>query len=133
MFKLTDEQIEKAVEWWADQVCAPEFDGLSDGERRDPSNAAYQMAEIMASMSVKPIDKDQRQHFKDALAEGLQDPNFNPFCGLGVDYHPDRTLAAAAEKAGIPLTNFPWKTHMSFSEDGSVSASAGYGNPRQTI
>lgn len=133
MFELTEEQIEKAIEWWADQVCAPEFDGLSDEERQDPRNVNYQTAEVMASMLVKPVDKDQRQKFKDALREGLQAPDFNPFWGLSVDYHPDRTLSRAAEKASISSNNFPWKTRMSFSEDGSVSASAGYGNPGQTI
>ena len=38
MFKLTDEQIEKAVQWWADRICAPVFSGLSNEERQDPRN-----------------------------------------------------------------------------------------------
>ena len=40
MEKLTEEQIEKAVNWWADRVVAPIFDGLSKEERKDPVNEA---------------------------------------------------------------------------------------------
>jgi len=127
MFKLTEEQIEKAVEWWADRVCAPVFSGLSATDRADPVNDAYQMAEMMATIAVKPVDDSKRQAFIDALKEELSSPDYNSWMGLGVDYGPDLVLARAAEKAGISISNFPWKTHMSFLEDGKVKAAMGYG------
>lgn len=127
MFKLTEEQIEKAAEWWADRVCAPTFSGLSDEERKDPVNKAYQMAEVMTAMSVESITDDKRAGFIAALKEELRGSDYNSWQGLGVDYGPDRYLVKAAEKAGIPGGNFPWKTHMSFSEDGKVKVSLGYG------
>jgi hypothetical protein len=130
---LTEKQIEKAAKWWADQVCKPTFSGLSDEECKDPRNRAYQFAEVMASILTEPVDGDQRQQFIDALKEELRSPEYNPFWGLDVDYHPCRTLANAAAKAGVPLTNFPWKTHMRFTEDGAVEAALGYGAPMETI
>lgn len=133
MFKLTEEQVEKAAEWWADRVCAPVFDGLSDEERKDSVNDTYQIVEFLASTFVESVDNDQRRRFVVALKEELQDPEYNPWWGLGVDYHPDRYLASAAEKAGISDHNFPWKTHLGFTEDGKVTASLGYGNPSEVI
>ncbi len=133
MFQLTEEQIEKAAEWWADRVCKPTFSGLSDEERKDPRNLQYQLAEAMASTLVEPVGSDQRQQFIDALKEELMNPEYNPFWGLDVDYHPCLTLANAAKKAGIPSTNFPWKTRMRFSEGGVVEAALGYGAPLEPI
>ena len=52
MFELTDGQINKATEWWADRVAAPKFDGLNDAERKDPANESYQMAEVLATVLV---------------------------------------------------------------------------------
>lgn len=124
---LTEEQIEKAAEWWADKVCKPVFSGLSEAERQDPVNNAYQMGEMMAASLVEDVDNDKRRAFIDALKEELSSPDYNQWWGLNVDYNPDRVLSRAAEKAGIPSGNFPWKTHMSFSEDGKVKAAMGYG------
>ena len=33
--ELSEEQISKAAEWWADRVCHPKFSGLSPAERQD--------------------------------------------------------------------------------------------------
>lgn len=133
MFKLTEEQIEKAAKWWADRICAPVFDGLSDAERKNPVNATYQFAEMFVSISVESVDNDRREQFMAAIKEELRDPEYNPWWGLGVDYHPDRYLANAAVEAGISTHNFPWKTHMSFTEDGEVKAKLGYGNPNEVV
>ena len=100
---------------------------MSDAERLDPVNDAYQMAEKMAAMAVENVSDGKRQAFIDALKEELSNPDYNSWWGLGVDCGPDRTLARAAEKAGIPSSNFPWKTRMNFSEDGKVKAAMGYG------
>jgi hypothetical protein len=129
VFKLTEEQIEKAAQWWADRVCAPTFDGLSNEERKKPTNRGYQMAELMAAILTEPVEADQREKFIAALKEELQSELYNPWQGLGVDYGPDSVLARAAEKAGVSTHNFPWKTHMGFDEDGTVKAACGYGAP----
>lgn len=133
MFKLTDEQAEKAAQWWANRVCAPIFNGLSDEERKNPRNTAYQMAEVMATMAVEPVSDSKREKFIAALKTELQAEKYNPYWGLSVDYGPCATLHHAAKKAGVPQTNFPWKTNMSFREDGTVAVSMGYATPYESI
>lgn len=132
-FKLTEEQIDKAVNWWADRVCAPTFNGLSDQERRDPRNDAYKMGEILVTTLVEPVAEDQRARFISALKEELLSDKYDPYWGLHVDYGPDQTLYNAAVKAGIPENNFPWKTNMYFEENGIVKARTGYGSPVEEL
>ena len=133
MFKLTAIQIAKATEWWADRVCAPRFDGLSEAERGDPANDSYQFAEMLAAMSTVPIDEDQRGKFIAALQEELKAEGYKPYLGLSVDYHPCQELARAAKEAGVPSKNFPWKTSMYFDADGTVKAACGYGKPVEML
>lgn len=127
MFTLTDEQINKAIEWWANRVCAPVFNGLTQQERQDPANASYQLAEAFATMLTKPVQNDQREEFIVALKNELSSPEYNPHWGLHVDYAPCRELADAATLSGVPSSNFPWKTDMYFKDDGGVYAKTGYG------
>ena len=134
MFKLTDEQIEKAVNWWVNAIRQPTFDGLSDEERADPKNDGYQMAEMMATLAVKPKTEEQMDAFKKALRDELLSSEYNPYHGLHVDYGPCVPLHNAAEKAGIVGgTTFPWKTNMYFRDDGSVRVSAGYRSPMEIL
>lgn len=130
---LTEEQIDKAASWWADRVCSPRFDGLSDRERQDPANRSYQMAEIMAAMMTERVDDDKREAFIQALSDELRSDDYNPWVGLHVDYHPGPELARAASAAGISHHNFPWKTGLSFYEDGTVKAACGYGQPCEEL
>ena len=67
MFELTDEQINKATTWWANVITCPKFDGLSDEERKDPINNAYQFAEMMASTMIENVSVEQRDKFIEAL------------------------------------------------------------------
>ena len=120
MYYLTNEQIEKAVNWWAEQIEQPTFDAGADSPE-------MKLAETMAGMLVKPIDVECITKFKDELRSALKDKDYNPFRGLHVDYHPDLILFEAAKGAGINESNFPWKTNMYFKDDGSVSVSSGYG------
>ena len=133
MFKLTESQVKKATEWWADRVCAPTFSGLSEAERRDPANDSYQFAEMLAGMATESVDGGQREKFIAALKEGLEAENYNSFLGLSVDYHPCQFLARAADKAGISKSNFPWKTYMHFADDGTVKAACGRGSQLETL
>ena len=115
--KITDEQVEKAVNWWSKVINKPKFDGLSKSERRDPRNKDYQMAELLASALVEEINDEQIEIFKKELTEELKKDDYNPYHGLHVDYHPDPALMDAAEKAGISTNNFPWKTSLWFEEE----------------
>ena len=47
---------------------------------------------------------------------------------VGVDYHPDTVLSAAANAAGISTNLFPWKTNMSINVD-YVAFGVGYCAP----
>jgi hypothetical protein len=132
MYNLTDEQIEKAVNWWAERIACPKFDGLSQEERKDPANRSYQMAEVMASMLVEPIDNSVSDKFKAELRKQLEN-DYNPYHGLHVDYGPDLILGNAAQAAGVSAHNFPWKTSMYFGEDGTVKVRSGYSAPMETI
>jgi len=133
MTKLTELQVTKATEWWADRICSPVFDGLSKEERRDPANEPYRLAEMLATMSIKPVGGNQREKFIAALREEIEAESYNSLFGLSVDYHPCRELAQAAKEAEIPRSNFPWKTYMHFDADGTVKAACGYGKPLETI
>ena len=84
-------------------------------------------------MLVKPVVGNEREQFIIALREELQAENYNPYRGLSVDYHPCPPLHKAAKKAGISLDNFPWKTRMSFDEDGTVRATLGYDEPFEEL
>jgi len=132
MFNLTDEQIKKAAEWWADHVARPTFKTLSDEERSDPGSQPAAFAELLAHALVEPITEEQREKFISALSEDLKNSG-NSHWGLSVDYGPDQRLSMAADKAGISSNNFPWKTNMWFDEDGGVTVSLGYGGERQKL
>lgn len=130
--RLTAEQIDKAVNWWAKQLGSPTFKTLSNEERSDPSTAPAAIAEGMAMMLAKDITYEQGEVFKTALRESLTGRDVMRW-ELSVDYSPTNTLGDAAQKAGIPLTNFPWKTNMSFGDDGSVKVALGYRSPYEQI
>jgi hypothetical protein len=123
--KLTTEQIEKAINWWADRVTTPTFDALSNDERKDHNNDGMIFAEILAYLLVKPIEKFAREKFIFALREELQKEDTRAIRGLFVDYGPDLILSEAAKSAGISENNFPWKTCMWF-RDGKVIVALGY-------
>ena len=123
---LTDEQIDKAVNWWAEQVDHPGFDAGED-------SLEMIMAETMASMLVVPVAQECKTKFKDELRSALKDKEYNPLQGVHTDYHPDLILFEVAQASGVSEHNFPWKTNMYFRDDGSVHVSSGYGGEIQHI
>ncbi len=123
---LTDEQIEKAVDWWAERIEQPTFDAGADSPEME-------LAEIMASMLTKPIAEGCIEKFKNELRSTLKDKDFNPWHGLHTDYHPNLILFEAAQASGVNENNFPWKTNMYFKDDGSVQVSSGYGGEIHNI
>ncbi len=119
-YKLTDKQIEKAVNWWAERVEQPTFDAGADSPEME-------LAEAMANMLTIPVTENCIEKFKGELRDALKDKDYNPWQGIHTDYHPDPILFEAAKGAGINVSNFPWKTSMYFKDDGSVQVSLGYG------
>jgi hypothetical protein len=125
--KLTNEQIEKAVVWWADRVAKPTFRALNDEERKSPGNDGMKFAELLATMNVLPVTQEQRVKFMDALRAQLEiESMFGVLDYLSVDYGPCTVLSNAAKIAEISENNFPWKTNMWFNDDGTVTVSLGY-------
>jgi hypothetical protein len=119
--------IDRAVELWKRALGAPKYQNERPGEETLP------LASMLASMTPKNNTPDVLEAFGAALKASLlvEDPE-NGWYGktyLRVDYDPDRTLAAAANTAGLEMT-FPWKTTMHIDED-KVSFSIGYGAPDQ--
>lgn len=133
--KTTNEQIEKAVTWWADQVAKPTFSALSDEERAQPENRAMQFAEFLAGMSVEPVTQGKREKFIKALRSEIKLNEKTTHWGiiLSVDYGPCMMLRDAAKSAGISEDNFPWKTTMWIMEDGRVLVRLGYDGKEQEL
>jgi len=119
MPKTIQEIAKIAATWWADQIANPKFDN------GDSSFTGF-MCNHLANKLVKPVAKDMREAFIEALSSAivtnLEGRRVLPF---GVDYGPDRILSDAAKKAGMPENNFPWKTMMWVSKN-HVSAALGY-------
>ena len=120
MNKLTTEQIEKAVNWWADIVQKPKFD---NGDKSSAGATCF----ILATLSRAKCEPtaDQIIEFKKNLKTMLENAETLPYMGLFCDYQPESPLSEAAEKSGISKLNFPWKTSMWF-RDGKVTVSYGY-------
>jgi len=116
--KLTDEQIKKATEWWANAISNPKFDN------GDPSEAGG-MAMMLALINKETVENDRIELFKAIFAIALKsDPDAR--WGIHCDYGPCSILAEAMKDAGISTSNAPWKTNMNF-EDDKVFVSYGYG------
>ena len=120
MNKLTKEQIEKAVNWWADVIQKPRFDNGDKSEAGGIGAVLASMARDRFSPSEGQVEK-----FKTYLREELEKEAYFVFDGLHVDYHPSKELSGAAKKANISELNFPWKTSMWF-RDGKVTVAYGY-------
>lgn len=98
------------------------------------------MLTVLAQSSARAIDPAAIDAFEAALAEAI-DAKFaehthytNAGVEVGVDYGPDFTLSAAAEKANVCLTmtSLPWKSYTR-TKPNVVTAKVGYGAPAATI
>lgn len=124
--KLSETQIEKAVEYWTKTLSKPHFETLSPEERNQSGSQPAAMAEIMASNAHEAPEEWRITNFKTALRTRLKS-DVSSFC-LNVDYHASKFLSEAAEEAEIQVNilTFPWKTNMVFRKDGKVEVSEGY-------
>lgn len=118
MREAPNEQIvDRAVELWKRALADPVYDNGGDG-----------LASVLAGMAKQNSTADVLEAFGVALKAALMTPGQYGYLDiLSVDYDPDPTLRAAAEKAGL-LTKFPWKTRMFINPD-CVAFSQGYGAP----
>ena len=131
--KLSKEVIDKACEWWAEQLKNPTFDNIGSSRNRMPSEEVRlnETASMMAMMNTGILSAEQLDKFKEALATELaswdRKGSYNNV--LSCDYGPCRELADAAKVAGISTGNFPWKTVMWLapSDGAKLSVALGYG------
>ena len=140
---MTDEQIDAAVDWWANLLRDKEFSGLSAEERTNGENAGYQMAEMLAGgvaqKEAADISDEQVKLFKVALGHLIIDrlaKSKNGFFHLGVDYGPDMNLSQCLQFAGLPphsSTILPWKTVMWMDDARGVEVGYGYGAEAKKI
>jgi len=128
--KLTESQVNLAVDWWTKALENPKFQTLRPDDT-EPGSMPARMAEVMAKASHEAPADTASQAFGEALREILetQEDGYNY---LSVDYGPCSELREALEKAGLradnPSSVLPWKTIMRF-EDGGVQVACGYGEP----
>ncbi len=122
-----------AAEWWAERLGAPVFRSVDDrsGSDRIIGEISGMFMQVKASGSPMPAGSGEK--FVAALAPKISEMLGQlSWVSLGVDYGPDLALAEAAEAAGISLSRFPWKTHMSVTRN-YVTASLGYRAPDRLI
>lgn len=116
--------VDRAVELWKRVLATPLYQNERPGE-------GGSLAPILAAMAPKNNAPDVLESFGVALKKSLlqedADQGWYGKTYLGVDYGPDRTLADAAEEAGLQM-QFPWKTSMHIYTD-KVCFSIGYGSP----
>lgn len=116
-----------AAEWWAEQIGAPLFKVVPEGNHADREfgDTTAFLAGILAAKH--PVKAGQGEAFVAALApvvdEQLTPHDFGTY--LGVDYGPDMTLGNAAAAAKIHPGRFPYKTSMWVKRD-HITASLGY-------
>lgn len=128
---MKSEAIEAAFQWWADKLRSCKQSGLSAEERIDPRNDAYQMAEMLMTISKPKVTDEQITKFSESLTAKLADGKIRY---LGVDYGPDMILRSALAESGISaeMGTLPIKTSMWLDAD-KVSVRYGYGAPEETI
>ena len=126
MKKVSDKIIHRAVDLWCKKLHTPVFDNGDDS-----ANGGMSMA--LASINImndKPDDMESKvEVFRKSLTDNLitardESDYFDSL--LSVDYGPCKSLAEAADIAGIPGSQFSCKSTVYMSED-FVGVSFGYG------
>lgn len=126
---LSEDMAKAAAEWWATKIGSRG----AHHDNGDKSDAGF-IAGLLADMLNKPADNQAVSRFEEILAYKLQYTRPYVYSHFGCDYGPDRILADAATEAGVPLSNFPWKTRMCIDPDrGIIEISNGYRAPLETI
>lgn len=116
MNKLTNEQVETAVNWWANVVVNPKFDNGDD-------SFTGKMTEMLMTRNVKKLSDHQVAVFRNFLTHVVS--GFDKDDLLTCDYHPCEQLSLACTASLVPETNIPIKTSMYFRR-GGVQVVYGY-------
>lgn len=125
----TYRNLEIATNWWADKI---------SGNVRHDNGALNEISSLMAcalaDMGTKSVTEKQLTDFKKALAsEIIEMLRLYGRADLCCDYGPGKSLKDAAQKAGIPLMIFPFKTSMLINGTGDIIVRDGYGAPSKVI
>lgn len=130
--------IEKAREttarWWAFQIIHAGAN-WNNGDGSHIGGLAFAMSNTLAMDARKDVSDEQEATF---IAELIKQIETEPRAQhhISVDYHPDKPLADALDKAGIPHRACPCKTITWIVEkdgDFKVEARLGYGADMQEI
>jgi len=125
---IPDNIIQRACDIWGLQLHNPTWDNGDESEAGGMGRALS--LSNMAHDAEKITDIEaQVERFKQILFDSIKEMAVDQdYVMLYVDYHPDTTLAHAAEEAGIPLSLFGCKKRMHIEAD-HVGASIGYAVP----
>jgi hypothetical protein len=131
--KVSDLIIRKAVDIWCKKLFVPVF---NNGDNSVHGGMVLMLATINIQSDKALVDDmpARVETFRQVLTaelvrlrdEPLDKEHFPPW--LDVDYGPCRILGAAADKAGIPQSQFSCKSSVSMRAN-SLSAHFGYGVP----
>lgn len=129
--RLTERQIDVAVEWWAGKVRGPVEHHAEHPGANDRSNRMIAAVGRIASAGRLRVTEGQALLFSEALRAALRDVDLGLLLSIGVEYRPDRILQDALTAAEIldDFTVLPWKTVMWF-DGGGVQVAEGYGAGR---
>lgn len=134
--------VDRAVAVWIALLEKPKYDNLGKNSGESPDSIlANTMASMLASqcnrnntpevltkfgVELKKLLMNETEYEYKSWKEG-EPSTFHKMLPshLSVDYHPDATLAMAAELVGLDM-QFPWKTSMTLSET-YLCVSCGYG------
>jgi len=131
MEKPNNRVIKRAVELWCRKLRTPVFD---NGDQSETGGVTMCLATINIQndkSKIKDIE-ESIETFRTVLTGILIQVRDIPLEGerfpmwLDVDYHPCKELAYAADKAGIPHSQFSCKSSVSMREN-FLSTSFGYG------
>jgi len=132
--KVPDLIISKAVDIWCKKLLTPVFDN-GDNSIHGAMTHTLALMNIRNDKEKIPNIAARVETFRQVLTAELIRLRDEPQSGeilspwLDVDYGPCKVLGNAADKAGIPHSQFSCKSSVSM-RAGSLAVSFGYGAPR---
>lgn len=115
-----------AARWWADQISRHTWQDNGDSTQSIIMTAIMLRSPLPTAAQLATFETLLAASIDERLAGGSR------WLPIGVDYHPDRELSAAAEAAGIERAAWPVKS-MTWICPEYVEAARGYRAERQLI